>query len=118
MKSKTFKCFATNAANSYARADVRETLKKKRKEKEKERERKKQKIPHSEVVQNVSFFGISTDSINFISVQESIRDSDFESVGREEEKKMGEEEDRSLYVYMCVCVCGKSELRHLLRDGN
>lgn len=69
-------------------------------------------------MQNVSFFGISADSINFISVQESIRDSDFESVGREEEKKMGEEEDRSLYVYMCVCVCGKSELRHLLRDGN
>ena len=97
MKSKTFKCFATNAANSYARADVRETLKKK----EREREKKKQK---SEVVQNVSFFGISADSINFISVQESIRDSDFESVGREEEKKMGEEEDRSLYVYMCVCV--------------
>lgn len=73
-------------------------------------------MSHSEVVQNVSFFGISADSINFISVQESIRDSDFESVGREEEKKMGEEEDRSLYVYMCVC--GKGELRHLLRDGN
>ena len=72
--------------------------------KKRERERKKQKMSHSEVVQNVSFFGISADSINFISVQESIRDSDFESVGREEEKKMGEEEDRSLYVYMCVCV--------------
>lgn len=42
MKSKTFKCFATNAANSYARADVRETLKK-RKEEEKEREREREK---------------------------------------------------------------------------
>ena len=35
MKSKTFKCFATNAANSYAQADVRETLKKKEREREK-----------------------------------------------------------------------------------
>ena len=43
MKSKTFKCFATNAANSYARADVRETLKKK----ERERERKKNKRCHT-----------------------------------------------------------------------
>lgn len=110
--------FATNAANSYARADVRETLKKrkeKEKGKEKEREEKKQKIPHSEVVQNVSFFDYIYRCINFISVFKNRFEIRILKVLAAKKRRRGEKMEEE---EKCMCVCEKGELRHLLRDGN
>lgn len=106
MKSKTFKCGASRLMRlirmhglTFARLWKKEKKKKKGKRK---REEKKQKIPHSEVVQNVSFFDYIYRCINFISVFKNrfeIRILKVLAARRRRRGEKMEEEEK------CMCVC-------------